>query len=337
MSEPQIEPRSAPLSRYDRAAPSDRAHAVPPSEPVLPWVGAAPAAQPSFERAASMGEAPAVGNMAPEAKAQRPQPARAAWVGQRLDGGRADAPPAGDGALPSWMADRPAEAEAVRKPALRPRRTGLAWVAALVVGVAVGGAAWRWSEERNDAAARAAAGPAPAERPAQTPPAVVRPLPATDDPATPAPDATTTQSAQVPDPSRVPPPAAGEPAAPSVEPGAIGAPVPPVAEVVAPQALPPRAAAPESQAGGSGGDGGQALAAVPTEQPSRSPRAAPRPATPRLPARRPTVAATPPAPRAVCGNRTNFSLVYCMQQQCRRPNYSAHPQCREFRRTGEVN
>jgi hypothetical protein len=39
----------------------------------------------------------------------------------------------------------------------------------------------------------------------------------------------------------------------------------------------------------------------------------------------------------MCGDRTNFSLVYCMQQQCRKPNFSAHPQCREFRRTGEVN
>jgi hypothetical protein len=59
----------------------------------------------------------------------------------------------------------------------------------------------------------------------------------------------------------------------------------------------------------------------------------------RAPARRTTAAPAskaPATPRAVCGNRTNFSLVYCMQHQCLRPEYSAHPQCREFRRTGEV-
>jgi len=40
------------------------------------------------------------------------------------------------------------------------------------------------------------------------------------------------------------------------------------------------------------------------------------------------------SPLAACGNRTQFSLVYCMQQQCARPAYQAHPQCADLRNGG---
>jgi hypothetical protein len=48
--------------------------------------------------------------------------------------------------------------------------------------------------------------------------------------------------------------------------------------------------------------------------------------------------AAPPtaSPRSACGGRENFSLYYCMQTQCRKPQYSAHAQCRTLRETGEV-
>jgi serine/threonine protein kinase len=42
------------------------------------------------------------------------------------------------------------------------------------------------------------------------------------------------------------------------------------------------------------------------------------------------------APRAACGNRSNFALVYCMQQQCKRWKFNNHPQCIEMERRGEL-
>ncbi|GAB4570535.1 MAG: hypothetical protein Tsb007_48470 [Rhizobacter sp.] len=42
-------------------------------------------------------------------------------------------------------------------------------------------------------------------------------------------------------------------------------------------------------------------------------------------------------PRGACGNRANFSLLYCMQTQCKKPRFEQHPQCIELRRRGEIN
>jgi hypothetical protein len=54
-----------------------------------------------------------------------------------------------------------------------------------------------------------------------------------------------------------------------------------------------------------------------------------------------TPAASAPAqadtPRATCGSRTNFSLVYCMETQCKRPKFAQHPQCTAMRLRGEIN
>jgi serine/threonine protein kinase len=48
------------------------------------------------------------------------------------------------------------------------------------------------------------------------------------------------------------------------------------------------------------------------------------------------VAGEPNNPRAVCGSRSNFALVYCMQTQCKRPKFSTHPQCMDMRQRGEL-
>ncbi|MEO8152990.1 MAG: serine/threonine-protein kinase [Rhizobacter sp.] len=40
-------------------------------------------------------------------------------------------------------------------------------------------------------------------------------------------------------------------------------------------------------------------------------------------------------PRAVCGSRSNFSLYYCMQTQCKRPRFVQHVQCFELKQRGE--
>ncbi len=45
----------------------------------------------------------------------------------------------------------------------------------------------------------------------------------------------------------------------------------------------------------------------------------------------------PSTPRAACGTRANFSLLYCMQTQCNKPRFAQHPQCTDLRRRGEIN
>jgi hypothetical protein len=47
--------------------------------------------------------------------------------------------------------------------------------------------------------------------------------------------------------------------------------------------------------------------------------------------------AEPNNPRAVCGLRTNFSLYYCMQTQCKRPQFVQHAQCVDLRQNDAVN
>lgn len=79
--------------------------------------------------------------------------------------------------------------------------------------------------------------------------------------------------------------------------------------------------------------------------PAPAPVAAPVPAvtppqraTPPPPpvAPRPAAAAAPTSPRAACGNRSQFALLYCMQDQCSKPALRNHPQCNELRRSGDI-
>lgn len=57
-------------------------------------------------------------------------------------------------------------------------------------------------------------------------------------------------------------------------------------------------------------------------------------ATAKLPADAIVAGAT--TPRAACGTRVNFALLYCMQAQCAKPQFARHAQCEEMRRAGEV-
>lgn len=56
-----------------------------------------------------------------------------------------------------------------------------------------------------------------------------------------------------------------------------------------------------------------------------------------VPDRKRTQPAEPNNPRAVCGPRTNFSLYYCMQTQCKRRQFLQHPQCLDLRQNDTVN
>lgn len=82
-------------------------------------------------------------------------------------------------------------------------------------------------------------------------------------------------------------------------------------------------------------------AAAADEAPKAAPEreAEPPPAPARKPPPKSTASALPPepaTPRAACGNRSNFALVYCMQQQCKRWKFNTHPQCLELERRGEL-
>ncbi len=68
-----------------------------------------------------------------------------------------------------------------------------------------------------------------------------------------------------------------------------------------------------------------AMAQTPPQRASPTPR----PAAPT----RQVAAATP---RAACGARENFSLLWCMQRQCEQAHFRPHAQCVQLRRTGDV-
>jgi hypothetical protein len=149
--------------------------------------------------------------------------------------------------------------------------------------------------------------PAPvADNPAPPPAAVQPPVAATPAPVAAAqtPEVTTTTPApvetQAPAPATPPAPVATAPAAAPVT-APPPAPSPPVATPAAPPAERPAAAAPA--------------------RPSAQRRAA---------------APSPTAPRELCTGRSQFSLVYCLQEVCSRPNLRYHAQCIELRRNGDI-
>ena len=53
-------------------------------------------------------------------------------------------------------------------------------------------------------------------------------------------------------------------------------------------------------------------------------------------ARKRATASSVPQPRDLCRGRSNFSLLYFMQTQCRKPQFQSSQQCMELRRTGDV-
>jgi hypothetical protein len=151
-----------------------------------------------------------------------------------------------------------------------------------------------------------AATPAPTPAPAPAAVAVPAPAPAPVPAVTPAPAAAATPPQAVPAPNPIPAtPAEVAPPAPA----AVARPVPPAPAPAAPRPAPNTARA------------------------SAPPKAAPRPAPSRPPA--PTSARTAPA-ESLCGNRTQFSYLYCMQEACARAAQRNNPQCAALRRSGDI-
>jgi serine/threonine protein kinase len=231
----------------------------------------------------------------------------------------------------------------------RPKRQGLRMVAFATAAAALAALVW-WSQTppSNLALPASPAAPvvvAPAAVPTTAPPAApppaasalaaapmapqTRTLPAPaarEEPARPAVPATeaTTETpaapavvvAAEPKPAPAPTPVPALPAA---------APAPAVAKAVPPVAVAPKAA---------------------TKTPAKATaKAAPsKVVPPKAAAKRsekPAVAASKSAPRAVpaealCGNRTQFAYLYCMQEQCTRAAQRNNAQCAALRRSGEL-
>ncbi|MGY4829838.1 serine/threonine protein kinase [Sphaerotilaceae bacterium SBD11-9] len=181
-----------------------------------------------------------------------------------------------------------------------PRRHAPLWVATLglLALAAVGG--WWWTTQMLPVA------PTPVVAAA---------------PVAPAAPAMSTMSA-----SAVAPPT--EPAASAAEPIA-SAPAAAASEAAAPASAPasvPASAVAPPPAEAASAAEAAALVETPAELPVRSKNS-------KATASAPTQAETP---RAACGSRANFSLVYCMQQQCKRTKFAYHPQCIEMKRRGEL-
>lgn len=132
-------------------------------------------------------------------------------------------------------------------------------------------------------------------------------------------------------------PAAAAPSAPAdgPAPAPAAAPLPTPAqtvaipEVAAPPVIAPPATAPPP------------ATKSPATAPPEPPPTVAAPAVGRPPARppaavRPRSGAVPASPRTACGNRSQFALLYCLQEQCRKPSWRNHPQCNELRRSGDI-
>ncbi len=235
-------------------------------------------------------------------------------------------------------------------PPLQParRRTVLRWAAAAAVLAALGGtAAWQWQQERNsqtlaDMLSRAptAAGPAAQTRPAPaavpeapevalaappSPPPAVAPTPVETLPAAApaAPAASTALAAEhpAPQPTSTPPEAATKPAATEA--------------AAQPTAEPPAAAPAEPAPRPANTTRTKRNSTAHKDKSDKADKPA-RTAT-RTAASTAKPAATSDSPRAQCSGRSNFSLYYCMQTQCKQARFTAHPQCQRLREHDEVS
>jgi len=349
---PRIEPVIAPLPPQADEAQTDaavqaavagfpsRQPAPPPARTTLSVVHPAPA-----KPAPAAGEEPAAAGAQAE-----PAPTVAASP----PAATADTPPADTLAdtapleRPLFDADEGLGAtDAEAPPMPRRRRPVLRWAAAAAVFAAVAGtAAWQWQQEHSSSALAellsrepTAAGPSTAAAPARAP----MPAPAPEPAAT-----THVAAAQAPAAASAPIPAEPVPAAPLAASAAA-----PVVAAVAPAALSSPAAAP-SLAPAQPAQPARAQQATEAEAPAEPPppsttrtarakrvttphKEKPAPAKPATRTAANTKPASADSPKAQCGGRSNFSLYYCMQTQCKQSRFASHPQCQRLREHDEVS
>jgi hypothetical protein len=300
-----------------------------------------------------------------EAGAAPTPPRRALWVGAAL----AVAAVAMLAWLTSGDAPPPADraAQSASGPVLAASESAPSWQEIASAPVAPGPAVAAAPSDEAPAAARAApAVPAPPVAappkpdpvtvaaapavPVAAPPTPPEPAPAKAVATTPSPVTVAATRPAVPaPPAAVPAPAAASPKAPAAA-------APPRSLVQAPKAAEnastkngkttPKPAAPPSTKAATPKPAptAAAKAAVATPKPAAQ---TPKPAPPASKAtlsngapRKPEAAEArnaPSTPRAVCGERTPFSLYRCMQSTCAQARWQVHPQCVKLRETDQVD
>jgi len=246
-----------------------------------------------------------------------------------------------------FVNDAPA---AMPPPRTQRRRRLLAWASAAVAALAVAWLGWqsmgqedageRWASTSSSAAPDPAVrGAAPVPQP--TPPTVAQPSPAAPVGDTPPPQQVAVAPASPPPTAT--PPSADELDTPAAE---VAAPAAPAAVAARDQPREPRAearrgtttaAVAPSRTGtsGTGAAAGARKASAGTTRTSTQKASTAR--KPAVPARSTTQStASSRDPRSVCGNRQNFSLLYCMRQQCKQPRFAGHARCVELRRSDSL-
>jgi serine/threonine protein kinase len=218
-----------------------------------------------------------------------------------------------------------------------PRRHGLAMTALAAAAAVVVGLVW-WSQTPPSNLALPVSPPPAAAEVAPAPaPVVVRVTPQT----APAPTTMAAPTAKTAEPARIATPApepkvdiAAPPVVAAAEPAPVPAPLPaaaaaPNATAVIKAAPPPIAATPKVGAK-------PPVKAAPKAAATKS-------ASTKVASKRgeKTAAASKAAPRTVaaetlCGNRTQFAYLYCMQEQCTRAAQRNNAQCAALRRSGEL-
>ena len=210
--------------------------------------------------------------------------------------------------------------------AVRPKRRGFT-VAAVAATVTVIAALVWWSQKPPSNLALPASPPATVVVTPAAAPAAVLPAP---------PAASALALAPVAAP--VAPPVAREeparPAVPAVQAKAETSPPPAVAAAAEP--------APVANAGTA--VAAPPVAAAPKAAVKAPVKAVPKAAAPKTVVKRnekPVAAASKAVPRpaaaeGLCGNRTQFAYLYCMQEQCARAAQRNNPQCAALRRSGEL-
>jgi Protein kinase domain len=317
-------PGEAPPATPKPAPPADRNHAALrfealPARPAKPSPAQAPAAQRTPAPAAAPAAAVQGRKATPEEEAQNDAAVRAAIfamvdsIPERDPRKAASAQPGRPAAALPARAQSPAPAPAARhaqgevgppewdmemRPPARAgggARRALAWGAAVLLSLVCAVAAWRWSQTGTPAA--------PATEPAAgifggaAKPASTAGRVSTDDALADA-EALLSRPPMLQDAASAPLAAAS-----AVPKGAPSASAPATATAATPAPAQARATAP-------------ARTTVTEAQPASAANAGPD-------ANR--------TPHEVCAGRSNFALHYCMQITCGKGQYSAHPQCREFR------
>ena len=207
--------------------------------------------------------------------------------------------------------------------AVRPKRRGFTLAVIAATATVVAALLWWNQEPLSNLALPTLPMPAPVPAPAPAPAPAVTP-------------------AAAPVVVQAPPTAAEPPAAPSAPVAAavavpaadakVDAATPPAVAATADRAPPP---APPAVAKTT-----PPVAAAPKAAVAKPPaKAAPKPVAKR--SEKPVVTATKAAPRpaaaeSLCGNRTQFAYLYCMQEQCTRAAQRNNPQCAALRRSGEL-